>query len=74
MNKLSINGNEILSQSGMNMPNAEIFRTLFAEEGIDFELQEPVFYERLQIGATANPDGEDVLIYVDNFNLSITQP
>lgn len=71
-NKLSINGTEILSQSGMNMPNAEIFRMLFAEEGIDFELQEPLFYERVQIGATANPDGEDVKIYVDNFKLSIT--
>ncbi|NKI30969.1 hypothetical protein [Croceivirga thetidis] len=71
-NKLSIDGNEILSQNGMNMPNAEIFRTLFAEEGIEFELQEPLFYERLQIGATANPDGEDVLIYIDNFKLTIT--
>lgn len=73
INRLSLNGTEILSQNGMNMPNSEIFRTLFAEEGIDFELQEPVFYERLQIGATANPDGEDVLIFVDNFNLTITQ-
>ena len=70
-NKLFLNGNQILSENGMNMPNAEIFRALFTENDIDFELQEPVSYERVQIGATANPDAEDLLLYVDNFSIQI---
>lgn len=70
-NKLFLNGNQILSESAMNLPNAEIFREVFAENEIDFELQEPVSYERVQIGATANPDSEDLLLYVDNIVLRI---
>lgn len=70
-NKLFINGNQILSENGMNMPNASIFRDVFAESDIEFELQEPISYERIQIGATANPDSEDLLLYIDNFSLRI---
>lgn len=70
-NKLFINGNQILSENGMNMPNASIFRDVFAENDIDFELQEPISYERIQIGATANPDSEDLLLYIDNFFIRI---
>lgn len=71
-NQLFINGQQVLSETAMNLPNAEIFKEVFAENGINFELQEPVAYERVQIGATANPDAEDLEIYVDNFSLSIT--
>lgn len=71
MNKLSVNGNEVISSSGMNMPNAQVFRDVFAENGIDFNLQEPVFYERIQIGATANPTTQDIELFVDNFSIKI---
>ncbi|AKA35201.1 hypothetical protein [Flagellimonas lutaonensis] len=71
-NQLFINGQQALSETAKNLPNAEIFKQVFAENGINFELQEPVAYERVQIGATANPNAEDLEIYVDNFSLSIT--
>lgn len=70
-NELFINDTQILSENAMNMPNAEIFSALFAENDIDFELQEPVSYERVQVGATANPDAEDLLLYLDNFSIQI---
>ncbi|WP_299247046.1 hypothetical protein [uncultured Aquimarina sp.] len=70
-NKLLINGNEVINSSGMNMPNAEVFRDVFAQNGIDFNLQEPTFYERIQIGATANPTAEDIELFVDNFSIQI---
>jgi len=71
MNKLSINGNEVISSEGINMPNAELFRQEFASAGIDFILPENVFYERVQIGATANPTPNTIEIFIDNFSLSI---
>ncbi|WP_298544532.1 hypothetical protein [uncultured Aquimarina sp.] len=70
-NKLLINGNEVINSSGMNMPNAQVFRDVFAQNGIDFNLQEPTFYERIQIGATANPTAEDIELFVDNFSIQI---
>ncbi|GMN10264.1 hypothetical protein MTsPCn9_13210 [Croceitalea sp. MTPC9] len=72
-NLLFINENLILSENGMNMPNAKVFRDVFAENNIDFELQEPVVYERIQVGATANPDTGDLTIYLDNFSISIEE-
>jgi len=54
LNKLLINNQEVISESGINMPNASLFQAEFASYGIDFELQDPLFYERFQIGATAN--------------------
>ncbi len=71
INKLLINGTEVISNSGMNMPNAQIFRNVFAENGIDFNLQEPTFYERVQVGATANPTSENIELFVDNFSIQI---
>lgn len=71
-NQLFINGNLTSSQSGANMPNEIIFKDLFAEENIEFELQTPVEYERLQIGATANPTEEDIQLYIDNFVIEVT--
>jgi len=67
LNKLFINGIELLNENGMNMPNAQIFSNVFANQGINFTLQEPVFYERLQIGITANPTAENVELFIDNF-------
>lgn len=72
MNKLLINDQEVISESGINMPNASLFATEFANNGIDFELQEPLFYERFQIGATANPTEFGVELYVDNVKFEIT--
>lgn len=71
MNKLLINGTEVLNSSGTNMPNAQTFRDIFAQEGIDFTLQEPTFYERVQIGATANPTTEDIELFVDDFSIVV---
>lgn len=72
-NRLYINGQEAISVNGMNMPNATLFREEASASGVDFELQEPVFYERIQIGATANPTQSDVEIFVDDFKMSIIE-
>ncbi|MEM6772998.1 MAG: heparin lyase I family protein, partial [Bacteroidota bacterium] len=48
-NSLWLNGTEIVQESGMNLPNAAVFAEQGANNGLDFVLQEPVFYERLQI-------------------------
>ncbi|MEL7003784.1 MAG: heparin lyase I family protein [Bacteroidota bacterium] len=72
-NKLSINNQEVISESGMNMPNASLFETEFANNGIDFELQEPLFYERFQIGATANPTQFDIELFIDDVKFEITE-
>jgi hypothetical protein len=72
-NKLFINGQEAMSTNGMNMPNAALFKEEGATVGIDFALQEPVVYERLQIGATANPTQSDIEMFVDDFKLTITE-
>ena len=71
MNKLSINGTEVINSAGTNMPNAQTFQNIFAQEGIDFTLQEPTFYERVQIGATANPTTEDIELFVDDFSMIV---
>lgn len=71
INKLFINNQEVIAETGMNMPNASLFEAEFATHGIDFELQEPVFYERFQIGATANPTQSDIEMYVDDVSFSI---
>lgn len=70
-NRLYINDQEVISVSGANMPNAELFQIAFAPIGIDFTLQEPVFYERFQIGATANPTAFGVELYLDDVRLEI---
>ncbi len=72
-NKLFINNQEVLSETGMNMPNASLFKTEFAANGIDFELQQPLFYERFQIGATANPTQSNIEIFIDDVKLKITE-
>ncbi len=71
VNKLFINGQEVMSETGMNMPNASLFEAEFANYGIDFELQEPLFYERFQIGATANPTASDIEMFVDDVKFEI---
>lgn len=70
-NKLVLNGMEVINENAMNMPNAQIFRDVFADQGIEFTLQEPTFYERVQIGATANPMAGDVELFVDNFSIRV---
>ncbi|MGL1886003.1 MAG: hypothetical protein OCD76_05770 [Reichenbachiella sp.] len=72
VNKLFINDHEAISESGMNMPNASIFEIEFATHGIDFELQEAA-YERVQVGATANPTLFDIEMYIDQVKLEIEE-
>lgn len=71
LNRLTINQTEVINEIGMNMPNAQIFRDVFLNQGIDFTLQEPVFYERVQIGATANPTAGDIELFVDDFSIKV---
>ncbi|MFK8161445.1 MAG: hypothetical protein AB8H12_03195 [Lewinella sp.] len=71
LNVLSINGEEVIRASAKNLPNATDFKEQAAGQGVDFTLQEPVFYERLQVGATAKVRGSDVALLVDNVSVSI---
>ena len=71
INRLTIDGVEVINTTGMNLPNAEVFREVFAEQDIEFTLQQPVFYERVQIGATANPTADNVELYVDDVSIQI---
>lgn len=70
-NQLFINGTSVIDESGTNMPNENIFRDIFAAENIEFELQTPVVYERLQIGATANPTEHNIQLYIDDFLIEV---
>lgn len=71
LNRLIINGTEVINEAGMNMPNAQVFIDVFLNQGIDFTLQEPTFYERVQIGATANPTAGNIELFVDNFSIEV---
>jgi len=71
LNRLIINGNEVINEAGMNMPNAQVFEDVFLNQGIDFTLQEPTFYERVQIGATANPTAGNIELFVDDFSIKV---
>lgn len=70
-NKLTIDGVEVINENAMNMPNAQVFSDFFANEGITFNLQQPTFYERVQIGATANPLADNVELFIDNFSINV---
>ena len=70
-NELFLDGERVLDLSGKNMPNAEELRALFADNGVDFELQEPLVYERVQLGATANPTSTQVEVLLDNVQISL---
>jgi len=71
LNQLFINNVELINETSANLPNPRVFTELFAGEGIEFQLQEPIGYERIQIGATANPLADQVDMFVDNFKLRI---
>ncbi|MBC3846843.1 hypothetical protein H8K90_10670 [Winogradskyella echinorum] len=71
LNRLIINETEVINQTGMNMPNAQVFADVFLNQGIDFTLQEPTFYERVQIGATANPTAGNMELFVDDFSIKV---
>lgn len=71
VNTLVINGVEVISEPGKNMPNAEEFRREAEIQGISFDLQEPLVYERIQIGATANPTEHEIVMYIDDFSVRI---
>ena len=73
LNRLIINGTEVINQTGMNMPNAQVFTEFFLNQGIDFTLQEPTFYERVQIGATANPTAGNIELFVDDFSIKVEE-
>ena len=71
LNRLIINGTEVINEAGMNMPNAQVFEDVFLNQGINFTLQEPTFYERVQIGATANPSAGNIELFVDDFSITV---
>ncbi|MEM6844306.1 MAG: heparin lyase I family protein [Bacteroidota bacterium] len=70
-NKLFINDREVISTTGMNLPNAAIFKEEAAQQNIDFTLQQPLQYERVQVGATANSSEHPVELFIDNFSLRV---
>ena len=72
-NQLTVNGERIIDVTDKNLPNSAEFRAEFARFGIDFELPERVGYERVQIGATANPGDQTAQVLFDNFELRITE-
>ena len=71
LNRLIINRTEVINEAGMNMPNAQIFENVFLKQDINFALQEPTFYERVQIGVTANPKAGNIELFVDNFSIMV---
>jgi hypothetical protein len=71
LNVLTINGEEAIRASARNLPNATDMREQAANQGVDFTLQEPVFYERFQIGATAKVSGSDVALLIDNVSVRV---
>jgi len=71
MNRLIINGQEVINAATKNLPNATEFKSTFANEGIDFDLVQPILYERFQIGATANSSEGIVEMYVDDVSIEI---
>ena len=70
-NKLVINDRTVIDANGGNLPNRDAFRAEFAAAGIDFELPERVGYERVQVGATANPTPSVARVLVDDFRLEV---
>ena len=70
-NLLVINGQEVINEKGKNMPNKDEFRDEFAKSGIDFKLKELIGYERIQIGATANPTEHEIELFIDDFKMKI---
>ncbi|MFT7589697.1 MAG: hypothetical protein ACI959_001917 [Limisphaerales bacterium] len=70
-NSLKINGEEIISELGINMPNALAFADTLGASGFDFQLQQPLYYERIQIGATANASNAEVTMYIDNVSIEV---
>ena len=71
INRLYVDDVLVLEAAGANMPNPEDFAALFAAQGITFQLQEPLIYERVQLGATANPTAQDVVMYIDDVEIQI---
>ena len=71
LNSLLVDGKEVINATGKNLPNAAEFTEAFADAGVDFSLQTPLGYERVQIGATANPTDQVVELFVDNFSIVV---
>lgn len=71
---LEINGAEALSSSGITMPVSSAFTDTLATAGFDFQLQQPLFYERVQFGATANASAADINLWLDNVRIEIRNP
>ena len=72
-NVLEINDRVVLDTRGKNLPNADEFRAEFAANDINFTLGDPLGYERIQIGATANSSNDAVGVWVDDFSLTIEE-
>ena len=59
----------VISSEGINTPNADSFREEFAKNGIDFQLREPLIFERIQIGVTVNASVSNIEMYVDEVEI-----
>lgn len=61
-NKLWMNNELILDEDGVNMPLSAYAGVTLDQEGVD----------RIQAGVTANSNAENVLLYLDNVDLTVT--
>jgi hypothetical protein len=73
LTELRVDDTLVISRTGINMPSANIFAETFAAAGLTFELQQPVFYERLQVGVTA-AGASHVHLFVDDVHVEQEVP
>lgn len=72
VNRVAVDGETVIGFTGQNLPDEEDFRVELARHGIfDFEFEEPLGYERVQVGVTANPTAQTVELLVDNFSITV---
>jgi hypothetical protein len=66
---VKLNGTEILSGSGVTMPSSYWMGRAIGRS--DFQLTEPVYYDKIQFGVTANATPAPVTLYVDDVSIRV---
>ncbi|MBZ0267882.1 polysaccharide lyase, partial [bacterium] len=59
-----LDGQPILAADGATLPDATVMGAVLGRP--DFRLNEPVYYDRIQVGITANASAYPVTVYVDD--------
>lgn len=63
--ELVIDGQRVLTATGITLPNRALFR------GLGIELKPNLLYDRVQFGITANPAAGTVTMFVDDVTVSV---